>query len=257
MKKELPVDPVKELPVDLVRRAQTNLLLLKEQQNIKLQIRKAEWEAPQQCSTQPISDEAFSNPEQESAAWPSAKGDRIPSVLSKNKDGQWEHTYFIDMSGSSWLSAVEAADEGNPVFLCETLCTEDEVLGNDGRALIRDLLDRHKPFPQQQLAKIEPWSMGYRQVLAILILANGLKKKRGRPSTPIYARSDLDARLDCATAEVRAWRKVFGSRHPDIVSRVAALHNVAEKSLRDELAGKRGATQRKTNRRKKYLRADD
>jgi hypothetical protein len=184
------------------------------------------------------------------------KKDRISSILSKNKGGQWEHTYFIVVGGSFWQSAVEKADEGDPRQLCEALCTANEPLDESGRALIRDLLDRHQSFDQQRLASYAPWSIEYRQWLAILILAYGLKKKRGRQPTPIYARSDIDARLDCAAAEVRAMQKVFG-RHPDIVHNVAELHKVAESTLRMALAGRRGAAQRKAKRRKKYLRADD
>ncbi|HEY1982714.1 MAG TPA: hypothetical protein VGH13_21755 [Xanthobacteraceae bacterium] len=232
----------KELPADLIRRAQSNLQLLKEQQDRKLQKLKAEWESRRDDSQPVIRPMAI--------AWPTVKGDRIPSVLTRGKDGQPEHTYFIATGGSIWQSAVESADEGNLLLLCELLCVEEEVLDDGGRALINDLLDRHQAQDQQWLAELEPWSMEYRQRLSVVILADGLKRKHGRPATPIYARSDIDARLDCAAAEVRAWKRA-GSRHPDLVRRVAELHNLDERSLKLELKGKRGATQRKAERRKK------
>jgi hypothetical protein len=148
------------LPVDLVRRAQANLQRLKEQQNTELRVRKMEWEGRSGARRDAVDEEALSNAEQIRAAWPllaaTAKGGRIPSILSRNEGGQWEHTYLIDGKGSIWLSAAEAADAGNPLLLCELLCIEEEVPDDHGRGLIRDLLDRHQPFPaedQQALAR--------------------------------------------------------------------------------------------------------
>lgn len=82
------------LPVDLVRRAQANLQRLKEQQNTELRVRKMEWEGRSGARRDAVDEEALSNAEQIRAAWPllaaTAKGGRIPSILSRNEGGQWE-----------------------------------------------------------------------------------------------------------------------------------------------------------------------
>ena len=181
-----------------------------------------------------------------------AKG-RIPSVLTRNADGQLVTTFFCDCSKSVWQSAVEDADEGNFQTLIRLLMTE-ELLTEEGRALISDLLDRHQPLDQTQLSSLERWPIEYRRQLAIIILTNGgLKRKRGRQTTPIGVRSGLDARRDLAMSEVRAWKRAGGAISGDFLKVFADLHRLDVESLRGEQKGGHGGTRRKAARRKKYL----
>jgi len=187
-----------------------------------------------------------------------ANPDRIHSKLKRNTKGEWEHWYYINNSISTWQWAVQKADGGDLQPLCELLQAEEAT--EDGRVLIRDLLDRHQPVTAPPS---ERWSMEYQTRLATDISTNGLRKKRARPTTPIYARSLRDAQLDCAIAEVRALRRVF-PRNKKIMETVAALHGpkneenppdtpeLSEDTLADAIAGRRGSSNRKHQRRKRY-----
>jgi hypothetical protein len=188
----------------------------------------------------------------------SKKKDRIPAVLTRNPDGQLVTTFCYDASSYSiWHSAVRAADEvNNPAMLYYLLLNKEEPL-RVGQALILDLLDRHQPLPgAETLPRRRPWSFQQRMQLAELLAHHPLKKKRGRQADPIYQKSEIDARLDLAAAEVRAYQQA-GSRHPELIRRVAELHGLDERALQTELSGKRGSTSRKAARRDKYLKTSD
>jgi hypothetical protein len=173
------------------------------------------------------------------------KSDKIKAVLHQ-RDGQWTTTYLLDLRFSHWLLTVKNADEGNVPLLAELLLTEEEPTTDEAKALLTDFVGRY----QIDTAQFDgAWSMEDRGRLALMLVRGGfkLKKKRGRQSTPIYARSDLDARIDCAIAEVHARRRHLpGNRN--IVRMVAELHKIEETTLENALNGKRGSARRKKRR---------
>ena len=153
--------------------------------------------------------------------------------------------FIARYQGEDWNYAVKHADEGETDELRALLLSAAAEMTDDGRALLNDFVWRHKElrgcFDQQ-------WDMKSRARLA------GAKWKRdkGRPATPIYARSERDAQIYCALHELRALRKIFGRARVSL-ERVAALHGLSKSTLENALGGRRGSSQRKAARRKKAM----
>src|SRR5262249_14684264 len=152
----------------------------------------------------------------------------------------WKHldedkfrALVLAAEGHNWFYTVKHADEGKPNELCALLLS-DVGMTDDGRALLNDFVFRYDKRKRPLLdMKARRWDMKERRALARM-LERGLKKPRRRPATPIYTRSDPDARIECALAELRAWRKVFGRSYGD-TEKVAALHKLSESTLENAL----------------------
>jgi hypothetical protein len=182
----------------------------------------------------------------------------IQSAVIRNAKGELELCNYFYAWSSNWRWAVVWADRGNRLPLCELLASEEAT--EEGRILINDLLDRYQPLP---ISRPDHWSMEYQQQLAIKILAYGLRKKRARPTTPIYEASFRDAQIDNAISEVRALRQAFPG-NKKLMEAVAELHGpkneenppdtpeLSEDTLADAMAGRRGSANRKRQRWKRY-----
>ena len=176
--------------------------------------------------------------------------DALETVMTQNAEGQWVPTVFYEAPAGDWYFAVKHADEGEVQELRATLLLPEIEMTDDGRALLNDFISRHQI---DRTGLNRQWDMNARWTLA-RALAGGLKKKRTRPTTPIYERSLIDARIDGAVAEVRALRKVFGRRVD--VDKIAELHGISSETLHGALQGRHGSSQRKAKRRKEAIRAD-
>jgi hypothetical protein len=150
-----------------------------------------------------------------------------------------------DFSGrGDWYYAVKHADEGEPAELRALLLTADVEMTDEGRALLSDFVWRYEIKGRFNRS----WDMKARARLA----RAEWKKRRARPATPIYERSAVDAKIDCALAELRAWRRVFGrARVP--VEHMAKLWGISASTLQNALEGRRGSERRKAARRKGKL----
>jgi hypothetical protein len=188
--------------------------------------------------------------------------------------------FLAHYQGQDWYYAVKHADEGEgepkhakAIALMEELAVElsppqrirlakaadllkketelrallldaDVEMTDEGRALLSDFVWRHEIKGRFNRS----WDMKARARLA----RAEWKKRRARPATPIYARSAVDAKIDCALAELRAWRHVFGrARVP--VDHMAKLWGMSASTLQNALEGRRGSERRKAARRKGKL----
>jgi hypothetical protein len=157
--------------------------------------------------------------------------------------------FLSHYQGENWYYAVKHADEGETDELRALLLTPEAEMTDDGRALLNDFVWRYQKIEKKRFNR--DWDVKARQRLG-RALARGLKKKRARPATPIYARSDLDAKIYCALHELRTLRKIFGRAHVP-VERVAALWKISESTLENALEGKRGSNRRKAVRRREAM----
>jgi len=185
-----------------------------------------------------------------------APSSALESVVTQNAEGEWVHTIFVDQGRAcgDWFYAVKHADEGEPNELRACLLSAEVEMTDDGRALLNDFVSRYRKVftPSFQIDSLNHrWDMKARLALA-RALEGGLKRPRARPATPIYTRSDADARIECTLAELRAWRKVFGRSAGD-KKKVAALYGLSESTLENALGGRRGSSRRKAARRKKAM----
>jgi hypothetical protein len=180
----------------------------------------------------------------------------LEAVATQNAEGQTVITYFMNSSPppgeGTWFYAVKHADEeGNVQELRSFLLCSQFEMTDYGRALLNDFVERYALEARYGLKASRRWDMKARQALA-RALEGGLKRPRARPATPIYTRSDADARIECALAELRALRKVFGRSAGD-KEKVAALHGLSESTLEGALGVRRGSSRRKAARRKKAM----
>lgn len=162
-------------------------------------------------------------------------------------DGSPRLTYIIDGSQSHWQIVVRNADEGDLKELLISLILEEPT--REAEALLDDFVCRHQCDNRRFKS---PWTEKKRRAFFKVLLQRGLRRKRGRQHTPIYARSEIDARIDCAIAEVRAAKKCFVVGDKEI-DQIAAAHKVAASTLQNALQNKRGSAALKAKRRKHFL----
>jgi hypothetical protein len=163
--------------------------------------------------------------------------------------------------GQVWYYAVKHADEGETNILRALLLSPEVEMTDDGRALLNDFVSRyriertdnkHALFNKiVSRYRIEgcvdgQWDMRARARLALSVW----KKGKGRPATPIYARSDRDAQIYCALHELRTLRKIFGRARVSL-KQVAEKHKLSESTLQNAMNGRRGSEKRKADRRRK------
>jgi hypothetical protein len=134
-----------------------------------------------------------------------------PKIDDGVTPGPWPFAFTCDVPWDPWTSAVAAYDQGDRHPLLD-LIVSDEPISAWGHALITDLIQRQGA-------------------------------KRGRPATPLYERSETEAALVCAMAEVRSiWRHAKAQkanlRKFDLINRVAELHGVSPHVLERALDGK-------------------
>jgi hypothetical protein len=170
----------------------------------------------------------------------------LDSCVARLKDGQLVCIVGADISHHKnvWFRSVKHADEGEAKELCERLLAPEVEMDDYGRTILNDFAWR---YFDDKLNR--HWNMNDRRRLARMI-ARGLKRRRTRPATPIYARSEVDAKIDCAVADVRASRK---AGLPTDVKEIAEKHFLSPSTLENALNGSRGSSQRKAKRLKKAM----
>lgn len=169
--------------------------------------------------------------------------------------------YLVGYDASeSWLSPIEDADEGDHRWLVLMLLDLDEEPNIEALGLVADFVERHRFAYRSRgrpRGKLTPWTIQQTRQLAVALMKNKapkrwrlnlatqlvnfrlVKKKGNRP--PVYQRTERDAQLLCAAAEVRSFMKKTHWNLEKAAAEIAPLHHLRASTLLNFMSGRRGS----------------
>src|SRR5262245_54148963 len=173
-------------------------------------------------------------------------------------------TYVYEANWGVWQSAVMAFDDRGERYHLITLLLSDEPLPPSARALLADLLSRHRlrgrELPAWTLPKLikilrsdRELSQPARTVLTGMFEYDLLMRRPGRPRAPVWQRSLAESKLLLAKLEYQAARRYL-NRRLTLANRktTAHLHGISVEAFERELKGRTiGGVRRIRSRQKK------